>query len=224
MKGMRSKFSILSGLILVAFAFFGTISVFAQQPPPPPPPPNPGGSTSSGDFCDPPGGTRQCASSSQGGCMIQTCSSTNSWGACVQDSTGQGCGLQAPPPPAGPPGGTTSNDPPSTPGQATSNQPPGSSQGQTTQQGTSGGAFENPIQSNTLLELVETIANIVKNIGIPLVAIFIIYAGFLFVTSQGDPKKLETAKTTLTYAVIGGIVIIGAYAIAHAIVDFARKL
>ena len=124
-------------------------------------------------------------------------------------------------PPDGPPGTgpgqttQTQGQPPTVPGGSTQTQG---------QNGTTGGSFQNPISSETLPDLVKKIANVVASVGIPLIAIFIIYAGFLFVTSQGDPKKLETAKTTLTYAVIGGIVIIGAYAIATAIVNFAQKL
>ena len=72
--------------------------------------------------------------------------------------------------------------------------------------------------------MVLAIAGIVTSVALPFIAIFIIYAGFLFVTAQGNEKKLETAKKTLLWAVVGGVVVIGAYAIAHAIVDFATKL
>ena len=107
-----------------------------------------------------------------------------------------------PPPPPPPPG---------------NNPPPGGTPG-------SAGQFNNPIGSNTFAELVEKIAKAITAIGIPLVAIFIIWAGFLFVTSQGNEKKLEEAKKALNWALIGGAVVIGAYALATAIVNFAKNL
>lgn len=38
--------------------------------------------------------------------------------------------------------------------------------------------------------------------------LFIIYAGILYVTSSGNKERIEQAKQTLTYAVIGLVVIV----------------
>lgn len=46
-----------------------------------------------------------------------------------------------------------------------------------------------------------------------LAVLFIIIGGFQMVTSSGEPKKLETAKKTLTYAIIGLLVVILAQAL-----------
>lgn len=40
-----------------------------------------------------------------------------------------------------------------------------------------------------------------------------IYAGYLFMTSQGQPEKLETAKKSLTYSIIGLLVFVFSYII-----------
>lgn len=52
-----------------------------------------------------------------------------------------------------------------------------------------------------------------------------VYAGFLWLTAQGDDKKVTTAKTLLKNAVIGLVIIIASYAIAQfvigAVVDTA---
>jgi uncharacterized membrane protein len=86
------------------------------------------------------------------------------------------------------------------------------------------GGLQNPIEADTFGELVQAIANAVIAIGIPLVAIFLIYAGFLFVTSGGNEQKLQQAKTTFYWALVGGVIVIGAFAIATAIVNFAVNL
>lgn len=48
---------------------------------------------------------------------------------------------------------------------------------------------------------------------------FLVYGGFLYITSQGDQNQLETAKSTVTHAVIG-IAVIG---LAYAIVAFVFR-
>lgn len=85
-------------------------------------------------------------------------------------------------------------------------------------------SLTNPISSTTFADLVAKLAKAVAAIGVPLVAIFLIWSGFLFVTSQGNEKKLEEAKQAFYWAVIGGAVVVGAYALASAIVNFAQKL
>mgnify|MGYP001578894130 FL=1 len=87
-----------------------------------------------------------------------------------------------------------------------------------------GGTIRNPIDADTFLELVEAIARAITAIGIPLVAIFLVWSGFLFVTAQGNEEQLKRAKTTFFWALVGGAVVIGAWALAVAIVNFARGL
>ncbi len=43
--------------------------------------------------------------------------------------------------------------------------------------------------------------------------LFICYGGFKYVTSQGEPDKIQKAKDTVLYSVIGLVVSISAYAI-----------
>jgi hypothetical protein len=42
---------------------------------------------------------------------------------------------------------------------------------------------------------------------------FIIFAGFSFVTSGGDPKKVQGARQTMTFAIIGLIIVLLSFAI-----------
>lgn len=61
-------------------------------------------------------------------------------------------------------------------------------------------------------------------IGGLICALAIMYAGFLFVTAQGDPKQLETAKKALLYAVIGTGILLGAWALASGIDCTIKKI
>ncbi len=51
----------------------------------------------------------------------------------------------------------------------------------------------------------------------PLIVVFFVYAGFLFVTAQGNEAKLEKAKRTVFWSVIGALLIVGAIVLSAAI-------
>lgn len=82
----------------------------------------------------------------------------------------------------------------------------------------------NPLKSCTFFEVIEKLARAITAIGIPFVAIMIVWGGFLYVTSQGDPKKLEAAKKTLLWALVGSAIVVGAVALATAVVNFGKSL
>lgn len=82
----------------------------------------------------------------------------------------------------------------------------------------------NPINACTFSDLVRDFTQIILEIGLPLAALFIILAGFQFVTAQGNAEKIKKARQTLTWTIIGAAVIIGARVIAEAVVNFAKGL
>ncbi|MFA6076500.1 MAG: pilin [Candidatus Paceibacterota bacterium] len=57
----------------------------------------------------------------------------------------------------------------------------------------------------------------VLQIGIPIVALAIIYCGFLFVAARGNSEKLGKAKDALLYTLIGAAILLGSWAIAQMI-------
>ena len=54
-------------------------------------------------------------------------------------------------------------------------------------------------------------------IGVPIVTLAIIYAGFLFVAARGNAEELTKAKKTLMYTLIGAALLLGSFVIAQAI-------
>jgi len=54
-----------------------------------------------------------------------------------------------------------------------------------------------------IMNLLDTIANWLLTILLIVAAIFIIIAGFYFVTAMGDPAKVATARQFILYALIG---------------------
>ncbi len=54
-------------------------------------------------------------------------------------------------------------------------------------------------------------------LGSVLIVLMIIFAGFQFVIAQGNPTKIEDAKKTLFFAIIGSAILLGSWAIAEII-------
>ncbi len=84
--------------------------------------------------------------------------------------------------------------------------------------------FPNPIQATSLNGLLRDLMRIVIELGAIAVVLFIMYAGYLFVTARGDTKQIESAKGTLTWTIIGGMVLLGAQVIADAIQGTVNEL
>lgn len=79
--------------------------------------------------------------------------------------------------------------------------------------------IENPLSDDLkdIPAFIVAIINIVLLVGIPIVTLAIIYAGFLFVSAQGNTEKLGTAKKALLYSVVGAGLLLGAFVLAEAI-------
>lgn len=85
--------------------------------------------------------------------------------------------------------------------------------------------INNPLGNiSTVQEFIERLLNIVITIGVPIVALAIIYTGFLFVTAQGNADKLKTAKNALVYTLIGAALVLGAWVLAKAIVNTVNEI
>lgn len=86
--------------------------------------------------------------------------------------------------------------------------------------------IENPIGASdmTIIDFIEKIIDFAITVGIPIVAIAIIYSGLLFVTARGNSSQIETAKNAFTYAVIGGALLLGAWIFARIIRDALNSL
>jgi len=85
-------------------------------------------------------------------------------------------------------------------------------------------SLENPVESERLDELIENVARAIAAIGIPFVAVFLVIAGFMYVTAGGNEERVKAAKKMFTWGLVGGAIVIGAWALATAVVNFARSL
>ncbi len=89
--------------------------------------------------------------------------------------------------------------------------------------------IENPLACENCDDLggaIIAISEKVAEIGFYVVAIFIIYSGFLFVKARGNKDELKKAKESFLYTVIGAAILLGATVLANVIkgtVDDLKK-
>ena len=105
-----------------------------------------------------------------------------------------------------------STNPP--PAGCTTNPPPGNT---TT-------TIVNPIGSSDLITLIRTVLEGIIKIGMPIIVLAVIYSGFLFVAAQGNSEKLNDAKRSLLYTLIGAAILFGAWALAQLVTDTVKAL
>lgn len=87
--------------------------------------------------------------------------------------------------------------------------------------------LKNPLAGsgvNTINDFVKRLLDIVLTIGVPVVAVFIILAGFKFVTARGNPSEIAKAKENLLAVMIGAAILLGAWVLANALGETVNEL
>lgn len=81
--------------------------------------------------------------------------------------------------------------------------------------------IESPLAPSifSIESLLTAVLNILLVIAVPIIVFFIIFAGFSYVTARGNPEKIQNATRSITYALIGAVLILGGIAISEIIKD-----
>jgi ABC-type uncharacterized transport system permease subunit len=82
----------------------------------------------------------------------------------------------------------------------------------------------NPLNASSLTDLLQEILNYVVQIGSIFLTLALIYIGFLFVQARGNPEKVGKARNALLWTVIGGLLLLGASALATVITSTISNL
>ena len=79
--------------------------------------------------------------------------------------------------------------------------------------------LNNPLgdKIDSIPKFIQILLTGVLKVGIPVVALAVIYCGFLFVEARGNSEKLTKAKDALLYTLIGAAILLGSWAIAEMI-------
>ena len=73
----------------------------------------------------------------------------------------------------------------------------------------------------TLQEFIALLIEIIQAIGIPILVICIIYAGYIIVTAGGNEEMVTKGKTWIFWTLIGAAIILSAQVIANLVYDTA---
>ena len=84
--------------------------------------------------------------------------------------------------------------------------------------------IDNPLSADSLFCFLKDTLDIFLTIGIIIAVLFMVYAGFLFVTARGAEAQLTTAKKAFLGAVFGTAIIMGVWVIAQAIVGTVNAI
>ena len=82
--------------------------------------------------------------------------------------------------------------------------------------------YEFPLSNATVTTIPDfliLLVDLVFLIAVPLIVIFIIYAGFLFVTAGDNESQIAKARMVFLWTVVGAAVVLGAKAISKMISD-----
>lgn len=76
------------------------------------------------------------------------------------------------------------------------------------------GGLINPLKFDNIPDFLDALLAKILVWSVPIIVLFIIWAGFLFVTARGNDIRLAKAKQTLMYTLIGASIILAARLIA----------
>ena len=82
----------------------------------------------------------------------------------------------------------------------------------------------NPIGTTDLYQFLQNLLKLVAQIAFPVIVLFMVYIGFLFVTAQGKPEALKKAREYFFWAIVGALLVLGAYALSLAIQATVNQL
>ena len=84
--------------------------------------------------------------------------------------------------------------------------------------------LNSPTLDATFQGFISTAMKALVKISLPIITIFIVYSGFLFVTAQGNQGKLETAKRNFFFSVLGALLILAAWILATIIAGTVTQI
>jgi hypothetical protein len=88
------------------------------------------------------------------------------------------------------------------------------------------GRLENPLNPafSSIPGFIEGVLRAIIIVALPIVTLFIVISGFMFVSARGNEGKLTKAKENFKYVIIGAILILGAWVLATLIAGTVTQL
>ena len=74
--------------------------------------------------------------------------------------------------------------------------------------------LESPIIYKSVSDFIAGVLKAVVYLAMPVIALFIMYAGFKYIMARGNPGAIDEAHKNFMYVVIGALLILGAWVLA----------
>lgn len=74
--------------------------------------------------------------------------------------------------------------------------------------------LQNPLRYNDIQSFIAGALKTLVVVALPIITLFIVISGFMFVAARGNESKLEKAKENFVYVIIGALLILGAWVLA----------
>lgn len=74
--------------------------------------------------------------------------------------------------------------------------------------------LQNPLKYNDIQSFIAGALKTLVVVALPIITLFIVISGFMFVAARGNESKLEKAKENFVYVIIGALLILGAWVLA----------
>ena len=79
-----------------------------------------------------------------------------------------------------------------------------------------GSKLDNPLKPefSTIPTFIAGALKVLVIVALPVIALFIVVAGFMYIAARGNPGKISEAHKNFVYVLIGALLILGAWVIA----------
>jgi len=71
---------------------------------------------------------------------------------------------------------------------------------------------------------IEAFLKAIIQVALPIIAVFIVVSGFMFVWARGNPERLKTAKRNFVYVIAGAILMLSGWVIATLVLGTISQL
>ena len=88
----------------------------------------------------------------------------------------------------------------------------------------SGFQIQNPLNVDSVCGLIKKILAFILAVGMPIAALFLAYAGFMFITARGNTTKITAARTNLINVFLGLFIFIGAWLLGQVIANTLKNI
>ena len=83
--------------------------------------------------------------------------------------------------------------------------------------GTDNSSVTNPLKYCNIMDFVKNALQLFVLLALPVLAFFIVLAGFQFILARGNSSQLQKAKMNFVYVIIGTCLVLGAWLLASLI-------